>query len=137
MRGLDYTPLANKIKNIINRHWHIIENISGCHQRPFIGMRKTRRIRDILILADLKGQRTKRDSPPIGQYRCGKCCVCSQVWVTDSFSHNNYHVKLRHFSTCTTKGIVYFLKCVCGRDYIGASRWMICTAHIPFPTTGT
>lgn len=40
--GLEYIPLAQKIKNIIYKNWHIIEHLCGCQEKPFVGLRKTK-----------------------------------------------------------------------------------------------
>lgn len=63
---MDYTIQVFDIKkNLVSKHWHLINDIPGCAQTPFIGWRKTRSIGDKLIRSDMLSI-AKRDLPITG-----------------------------------------------------------------------
>lgn len=54
---LMYTTLANQIKSVIFWHWHILDKIPGCEQKPWVAMRKSRSIKDLVVHTDINKQR--------------------------------------------------------------------------------
>lgn len=79
--GLNFTPLANNIREIIYKHWHIIEHVPGCQDKPFIGMRKTKCLQDFLLSADRLRKQHTISTLPAGHFWYGRCSSCPQVWV--------------------------------------------------------
>lgn len=63
--SLQYTPLANNIKNIIMKHWHVVSHIPGCAERPCVGMHRARNIKDMVVHMDLNPMRTRDLRPSV------------------------------------------------------------------------
>lgn len=80
--GLEYNHRAEPIWRLIYRHWHLIKHIPGCEEPPFVGLRQTRCIKDILVHSDLtimnKEYATYYEN--IKEHKpCGHCTSCRQV----------------------------------------------------------
>ncbi|XP_060128613.1 uncharacterized protein LOC132591893 [Zootoca vivipara] len=118
--GMDFTPLASHIRNIIYKHWHIVEDIPGCKDPPLLGLRKKGTLRNQLVKADCL------ESPSIvtkGHYRCGSCNMCPyslQVKEIKS-EHMQFTFKINSMTTCNSKNVVYCIRCPCNKLYIGST----------------
>lgn len=121
--ALDFTSLTRPIQRIIQRHWHIVEHLPGCHYPPIIGLRRTQGIRNILIRTGIQHTHpvTYR---PTGHYPCGKCTSCPQAWRTSKLDFQDKKIgkTLGEFTNCSTKWSIYLLECPCGLHYVGSSR---------------
>ncbi|OCT60772.1 hypothetical protein XELAEV_18046794mg [Xenopus laevis] len=59
--------------------------------------------------------------PKRGTFPCLSCVCCASIIKGNTVSHptKGTQVKLRHYTTCDSKHVVYMLKCPCGLIYIG------------------
>lgn len=80
---LEFTHMAEPIKWIIFKNWHL--NIPGCKDKPFISMPKTKSIKDQLISFDLI--KNPSSAELCGHFQCGHCNSCNQVLEEKSFMH--------------------------------------------------
>lgn len=126
--AIDYTSLAYSIKKVVLKHWHILSDVPGCNNKPFIGFRKTATIKDLLVHADLKVDANIENSPN-GHFRCLRCAACPLSWETKciEFSDINFKWVLKSYSSCATKRTIYMVVCPCGLRYIGESMRAIKT----------
>lgn len=125
--GLDYTPLTMDIKKIICQHWHIIEEIPGCHIKPYVGFCRTRKLKDLLMFQKPKEENRETDKLPEGFFACGHCYICKLAIRSDSFTHNGINISNKKFATCSTRNVIYYVKCGCVLAYIGYTKRMIRT----------
>ncbi len=63
-------------------------------------------------------------SPPLGFYRCGHCTHCSNSSDSKHFCHphTGKKYKINSFINCNTTHVVYYLKCPCGKVYVGQTK---------------
>ncbi|OCT77895.1 hypothetical protein XELAEV_18028992mg [Xenopus laevis] len=56
----------------------------------------------------------------VGTFPCLSCGCWNSIIKGDSFNHlsKGYHIKLQHFATCTTTGVIHMLKCPFGKAYV-------------------
>ena len=83
---LTYHPDLPKVREIINKHWPIIESSSTLSEifteRPTMAYRRPKSLRDLLVRAKLKPD--MRDDEPLGETRpCGKarCKTCKIAYM--------------------------------------------------------
>ncbi|OCT87801.1 hypothetical protein XELAEV_18021500mg [Xenopus laevis] len=62
-----------------------------------------------------------------GCYKCGNCVACPFIEKTTSIRgcSDIDEFKLRHFMNCKTPGIVYIMRCICNKLYVGKTRQRI------------
>lgn len=125
--GLDYTPLASEIKKIVYKHWHILEGIPGCQIKPFVGLRRKRNLRDLLMFHKPATAENNGDRLPSGFHACGHCQVCKLAIQLDSLTHNGINIVNKEFMTSSIRHIIYYVKCGCSLAYIGYTKRMIRT----------
>lgn len=114
--AIDYTPRSNQIRRVILRHWHLLKEIPGCELPPQIGLCRTRNLRNALIRSDVSERlQENNDSLPKGHFKCGHCKICQTVMedCVIRMCDRDFRIKYSSFSTCTTEGLVYLLKCTC------------------------
>ena len=119
---LTYHPDLPKVKDIVNKHWLIIESSSALSEifteRPTMAYRRPKSLWDLLIRAKLKPDR--RDDEPLGETRpCGKArCKTFKIITPTQIakSASGATVKLRSNTSCSTTNVVYLITCTkCGK----------------------
>lgn len=125
--GLDFTHLAMDIKGIVYKYWHIIEGIPGCQERPNIGFRRTRNLKDMLMYRRTNVIDKGSGQLPGGLKACGHCSVCKLAIQSDTLQHNGLTLTNKRFVNCSSRNVIYFIKCSCGRAYVGYTKRMIRT----------
>ena len=120
---MEFTPLANDIKKIIYRYWHILRDIPGCETRPLIGLRRSKSIRNLITHTECKSEDVETSGLMCGHFKCHNCVICKFAWVTKhvSLPENDFELKLTKFSNCNTKNCIYLWICTCGKKYVGKS----------------
>ncbi|CAJ0966979.1 unnamed protein product [Ranitomeya imitator] len=126
---LDYNSRSQEIRDIIARHWHILQLddvISKCiGDTPEITFRRSQNLRDQLVHSYYSGPRQKyifgSKGPKWGCTRCGKCVACKNICESTGFSNSTMdkNYVITHTITCTTKAVVYHATCPCGLIYVG------------------
>lgn len=86
--SLQYSPFANDIKSIIMKHWHVISHIPDCAERPCVGIRRARTIKDMVVHTNtwVSGRRDVTLSGS-GHYRCKNCAACRYSVEGKKFKH--------------------------------------------------
>ncbi len=82
---------------------------------------------DLLVRADVSPSVARPShflSIPSGNYSCGRCAQCNFTTKTNVFSHphSGREFKIKGVITCTTKNVIYMIKCPCGLAYIGKTQ---------------
>lgn len=132
-----YSNQQGKIRNILQKHWHVIYNdpILGkmVQRRPLLTFRKVRSLKQSLVSNTLPtGPKVKAGSSWLtkkdGFIKCAKCKACRQGKNTTSFKIGLSSVerKIKGHFTCKTEFAVYVLQCPCGLRYVGS---MILPVH--------
>ena len=81
---LTYHPDLPKVRDIVNKHWPVIESSSTLSEifteRPTMAYRRPKSLRDLLVRAKLKPD-TRDDEPPWETRPCGKarCKTCKMI----------------------------------------------------------
>ncbi|OCT80817.1 hypothetical protein XELAEV_18027629mg [Xenopus laevis] len=89
-------------------------------ETPLLSYRRSRNIGDTLTKADLLQPITRQPTfPSVGTSLCLSCGCCNGIIKGENVIHpsKGYNIKLQHFATCTTTGVIYMLKCPCGKAY--------------------
>lgn len=73
--ALDYTPLANAIKIIFFKHWHLLQEILGCNVNPYMGFRRTKSLQNVLVRSDTTVKKQSNISIK-GHFKGGNCTIC-------------------------------------------------------------
>lgn len=117
-----YSLQHRSIKQIISRHWHIINN-----DRILKGASSLRN-RVAPNLFDPPTRKFTFFDQRTGFYQCRRCRVCSLSSSTHrrSIKFESTSTQVQHtitpFITCSTVGVVYLLQCPCGLQYIGWTK---------------
>lgn len=98
--AIDYTPHANRIRKIIMKHWHLVQDIPGCMTPPQVGMRCTRNVRNVIIRTVIsKSQEVdneRSDSLPMGHFKCHRCKACPTVMPNVDAVFRLYKINFLH-----------------------------------------
>lgn len=122
--GLEYNHLLEPIRRLIYLR-HLIKHIPGCKELPFVGLRRTRCLKDMLVHLDLtvmRDQSTTEYNNRKEHKACRHCTSCEQIWREKPVLINGYEIKLKHSTTYASKSTIYTLKCKCAMLYIGSCR---------------
>ncbi|OCT70307.1 hypothetical protein XELAEV_18037231mg [Xenopus laevis] len=99
----DYSKQHNEITDILNKHWHILQQDTDLSKvlglRPHVTYRRSRNLRDQLTQSHYV--QSNNDTTMIFR-------------KTDNIHHN-----LAHFINCKTQSVIYVMKCACGIEYVG------------------
>ena len=114
---LTYYADLPKVRDIVNRHWPIIESSSTLSEifteRPTMAYRRPKSLRDRHVRAKLKPD--MRDDEPLGEIRsCGKarCKICKMITSTQiAKSASGTTIRLRCDTSCKTTNVVYLITC--------------------------
>ncbi|OCT69077.1 hypothetical protein XELAEV_18040385mg [Xenopus laevis] len=123
----DFSAEHNKIKHIINKHWHILQQDSQLKEvigdTPLITFRRSKNLRDTLSRShytqDIKT--TWVTSKIKGCHRCGDCSACPFVVRTLNVnqSRDNTEYTIKNYINCKSTCVVYIMQCTCGKIYVG------------------
>ena len=127
-----YGEQWEKVKSILNQHWHILSEApilgSFVGDRPLLTARRSTNLKDCLVHSEY--QRTTKsnwltDLPPLkGMYPCGRCSMCKYIEKTDTFhsADGTKHFRINSFINCSTTRVIYLLTCPCGLMYVGKTK---------------
>ncbi|XP_041434485.1 uncharacterized protein LOC121398936 [Xenopus laevis] len=124
-----YHHKSDQVEKVIKRFWPILQGDKQlqkfCIDPPLFCYRKGRTIRDHLCTAEPKKETRQtvlfQGLEKKGTFPCLGCVCCSSVIRGESICHpmKGNKIKLKHYATCLTAGVVYLLKCPCGKVYVG------------------
>lgn len=137
---VQYSPICSDIKKIINKHWYIFKSdppLSDIFEKtPRFVYKLYPNTGDHLVRADvsLPERPTHFLSISSGNYSGGRCAQCNFTIKTNVFSHphSGREFKIKGVITCTTKNVIYMIKCPCGLAYIGKTQRALKTAFNPY-----
>lgn len=136
---LDYNVQSKKVENIIKKYWNILQRdkllCKVLPPQPRFVYKKAPALRKILapsVIDPLKRDKGNRPNPfgttlVVNAKRAGlrKIIIRKKKEFTSTSTGKSY--ALKDFITCSTKGVVYMLKCSCGIQYVGrTSRELLC-----------
>ncbi|XP_041428149.1 uncharacterized protein LOC121396834 [Xenopus laevis] len=124
-----YTTASNKVKSIINKHWHLLQtyapHIKTFSEPPLMAYKRGKFFRDTLIKADVgslikSGQRFL-GVPKMGTFPCLNCASCNNITKGSQFTHpqTGRKIDIKRYFTCNSTFVVYLIKCPCGLAYVG------------------
>lgn len=121
---LDYNTRTNDILRIVKKHWHIVSDLPGCQSFPFVGLRRTKALKNILVKAKVTGPEENFGASAIGHHKCAGCSVCHLAMEVRhiEFPDTGFVHYMRGFSNCNSQMCIYLLICVCQKRYIGSTR---------------
>lgn len=125
-----YGHISNSLKNIVQRHWHILSSDPHIGQTfqnlPRTCYKRAPSLRDRLVRSHLPAhpQAPFPFKIPHGNFKCLNCAACNFMLTDNTFTHPKtgrvYKVKGR--ITCLSTFIVYLLTCPCGLLYVGKTK---------------
>ena len=110
----DWHPMLNNIPAILKRNFHLIENDSELTKifpsKPLVAFRRPRNIRNHVVRNNIHKEDKKK-----GSVKCGKCKFCTSYnfATSDTITNKNKNIsiKLRHFGSCASEGVIYAARC--------------------------
>ena len=127
----DWHPILGNIPSILKRNFHIIENDSTLTKvfpsKPLVAFRRPKTIRNHTVRNDvLRAEEKPRSS------KCGKCKLCTahEFSTSDTITNKkkNITIKLKHFGSCSSKGLIYAARCKKhGSIYVGHTGVPLCS----------
>ncbi|OCT64993.1 hypothetical protein XELAEV_18041234mg [Xenopus laevis] len=130
LRKWDFSREHKDITRILTKHWHILEQDRDLKQiigdRPLITFRRSRNIGDQLTHSHYKTptNTTWLTNKTKGCYKCGTCMACPFIQKTNCVTGrlDIANFKISQFINCKTVGVVYIMKCACGKTYVGKTK---------------
>ncbi|KAL2099357.1 hypothetical protein ACEWY4_005837 [Coilia grayii] len=125
---ISYSSLANEIKQVIHKHWHIIQSDPTCPKAlqalPRLVYKRPRNIRDSIVKADHPPPPTPSHflrPIPNGFYPCGRCAQDNFTHKCQTFTHpsTGQKIDIKSRITCNSINVIYMIKCPCGQAYVG------------------
>lgn len=116
---IKYSNQHTKIRNIIQKYWHLLSmdpNVGRfISQTPSINFRCATSIKDHITQSEFKEEGRGDPCRLKGTYTCGGYNFCRYIWVGSSCRlPNGQTFRARHFANCKTQGVVYLMLCDCG-----------------------
>lgn len=109
------------LKKINEKHWDIIQHISGCALPLMIGFRKKCSLRNFVVKAD-RTVTPRTSNLPQGNYRCGRYTACKQIIEgTEYFFHDLKDTVHDFFANCSSSYVVYLITFLCLKNYVGST----------------
>ena len=119
---LTYHPFNLKVKDIVNRNFHILRNDPETSpiftEQPLTSYRRSKNIKDSLVQSALK----RPSTGPAGTFSCGRsrCYTCACINPTTHISGPKSDHTIRHKFSCTSTNVIYCITCdKCPKIYIG------------------
>jgi len=124
---LTYNPANPNMKQILDKHWHLIEKSKFGFlfpEKPLIAYRRAKNISDHLVKAkcnDPHKKRTKTILPPCKDvFRCEYCPRKPKepnIYIS-SVTGRSYRGPQKY--TCQCRNLIYLISCKkCGKQYVG------------------
>lgn len=126
-----YSKHSAQIKDAVKRHWHVLSSDDTCRalfpDLPLFAHHRAKNIRDFLVKADNFNVRSgvERLSRATGFHPCRSCAACHNNSVKKNTvigSVTNKTYKLKQFTTCSTRNVVYLITCPCKKQYVGKTN---------------
>ncbi|CAJ0930513.1 unnamed protein product [Ranitomeya imitator] len=122
-----YNSQWTKFREIINKHWPILlsdATLKKClPSTPLITARRSKNLKDLLVHSHYEPSKQKSRTwlETNGCFPCGHCRGCANIIKSKDFCNSDGKrvYEIRHFITCSTKGVVYSAQCPCGKLYVG------------------
>ena len=134
--SLTYNPVLPNIKEIINKHWHILSIDSTFKEilnnlQPMIAFRKNKSLKQLIGTNTIRNNQkflTATQTTTAGQ--CTPCYTspslcCQQVLKTTTFASTQTRetFKIFHQVTCHSNYVIYLSECIlCNFQYVGKSE---------------
>ncbi|XP_078509911.1 uncharacterized protein LOC144769621 [Lissotriton helveticus] len=121
----NFNQVSNKLKNIINRNWHSINNKQQERlPKPMFSFRRNRTIRNSLVHTYREVRTNNQpciDNAPLptGTFPCSGCGNCKDIIRGSTITKQNVVIKPRSFMNCRTRNVIYLISCPCDLIYIG------------------
>ena len=128
-----YNPAFNQIRQIINRHRHILTDdnrLRAVFPTPaLLSFRRPRNLRDLTVSAKLRP--VENEDPP-GSHRCSakKCSVCPFIKESTKFTSTVTGESFPITSSihCKTPWVIYLITCSsCNLQYVGKATTQLYT----------
>ncbi|KAL7388934.1 hypothetical protein ABVT39_016775 [Epinephelus coioides] len=123
----EYNHCASQIKQIIKRHWHVLQAEPSLKDfwksPPLFSFRRASTIKNIVMYKNMTPNKTTWLTTT-GMYRCGNCACCNNTTNTKSFNHphTGKKIPIQEFINCKSTHVVYMLSCPCGLVYVGQTK---------------
>ncbi|XP_068098328.1 potassium-transporting ATPase alpha chain 2-like [Hyperolius riggenbachi] len=103
----DFSPMAERIKAIVYRHWHVLRddpNLAGvAANRPLISFRRARTIGDAITSSEFRVKTEPnwlQKCIPTGGFKCGNCNHCNEYKAGRSIQLGGQMLKIKEFMHC-------------------------------------
>ncbi|XP_069473373.1 uncharacterized protein [Ambystoma mexicanum] len=122
-----YSRQSFQVGRCIKKHWGILHSDPLLQElfpkTPMMAFKRGHNLRDKLVRAEKppKEKQMLLSSRKKGTYPCLACIHCNNVIKGESVTHplTGKKYKLKDFATCISTGVVYAIKCPCGKLYVG------------------
>ncbi|XP_069466482.1 uncharacterized protein [Ambystoma mexicanum] len=122
-----YSRQSFQISKTLRKNWTILHNdpslLKLFPKAPMMAFKRGHNLKDKLVRAERppKDKQLVLSTIKKGTFPCLNCTNCNNVIKGETISHpqTGKKFKIRDFSTCLSAGVIYSLKCPCGKLYIG------------------
>ncbi|XP_041420512.1 uncharacterized protein LOC121394223 isoform X1 [Xenopus laevis] len=123
-----YGPHTSLIKQSVLQNWPIVAtdpDLGKLVSDGFsFGYKRSRNLKELFTQTDPINKyicHSKVLAGRSGVYRCGNCSMCSTLITGNQFfhPHTGKSYKIKDRLTCTSKNVIYIIKCPCGLVYCG------------------
>ncbi|XP_069507297.1 uncharacterized protein [Ambystoma mexicanum] len=122
-----YSRQSFQVGRAIKKHWSILQNDPLLERLfpkyPMMAFKRGQNLRDKLVRAEKppKDKQTFLQTKKKGTFPCLGCSHCNNVIKGENISHplTGKKFKLRDYATCMSTGVIYSIKCPCGKLYVG------------------
>ncbi|XP_041420023.1 uncharacterized protein LOC121398837 [Xenopus laevis] len=95
-------------------------------KRIRFGHRRNKNLKELLSSADPvnKYDNNQRGVQKMGSFQCGNCVMCNTLILGKTFfhPHTGKPYDIKHRLTCTSRNVIYIIKCPCGLIYCGKTN---------------
>ncbi|KAE8631062.1 hypothetical protein XENTR_v10001061 [Xenopus tropicalis] len=125
-----FSSTSQALVKSINRNWPMVNQDETLAlyqaQKPRMGYKRGRSLRDLLMKTDFKGFSNKPQNwlsslQKLGCYKCPDCVTCRCLLTGPDFPHPHTGKRLKIHSRlgCLSTYVVYIITCPCGLYYVG------------------